>query len=333
MKHLLLFSTLLCAAAGSAVAQPIFTQQNFSGMIGDTYVVHDFPSATEEPGANGANQTWNFAGIGQGMTQTIEITDPADTPMGADYPTATFAGVIGGSQYIFMRIDNSGLYTVGAAMPGGIDLQYSNVRTEMVFPITFGHSFSDHSTYTSTVGGLTMNTEADITITADGYGSITTPSGTFSNALRLHAVENSISTMDVGGGGEVEIVSETESYLWMVSGVPLPVFSHITVTSQGQAPSTSLRYMSGITTDVSEAPEVEVTIYPNPAIEYLKIEAPEVSGQMTVDVMDVKGALVTSYTGAANTIAEIGVGHLENGIYFVHVTTEEGFIVKKITKL
>jgi hypothetical protein len=76
-----------------------------------------------------------------------------------------------------------------------------------------------------------------------------------------------------------------------------------------------------------------VTLYPNPAKEYVDIR---IDGELNVtgmEVYDVYGKLINT-VGVCDTPVQtrINVSNLANGMYFVRVTTEAGVVTKSFVK-
>ena len=77
--------------------------------------------------------------------------------------------------------------------------------------------------------------------------------------------------------------------------------------------------------------ENSVTLYPNPACEYVDIR---IDGDVNVTVMevyDVYGKLINTVAVVDNP-TRINVNGLADGMYFVRVTTEEGVVTKTFVK-
>ena len=76
-----------------------------------------------------------------------------------------------------------------------------------------------------------------------------------------------------------------------------------------------------------------MTLYPNPAKEYVDIR---VDGDVNVtgmEVYDVYGKVVRTVVGANNnTSIRINVSDLSAGMYLVRVTTEQGVVTKRFVK-
>ena len=78
-------------------------------------------------------------------------------------------------------------------------------------------------------------------------------------------------------------------------------------------------------TDVNEALNSQVTVFPNPTDGVLNIEA---EGMLRVTVMNVIGQTITE--AAAQDKVEINLSHCESGIYIVQVETNNGTVVRKV---
>lgn len=78
--------------------------------------------------------------------------------------------------------------------------------------------------------------------------------------------------------------------------------------------------------DVAEIDDEEISVYPNPANDYIRVETMCTSYVQRVDIYDVTGKLIIS---SAET--EINVLELKSGMYFVNILTEKGVVTKKVT--
>ena len=76
---------------------------------------------------------------------------------------------------------------------------------------------------------------------------------------------------------------------------------------------------------VIENDDMTVSVYPNPAHDYIHIETMCTLSVQRVDLYNVTGQLIIS-----STENEINVSELESGIYFVNILTENGLSTKKI---
>ena len=74
-----------------------------------------------------------------------------------------------------------------------------------------------------------------------------------------------------------------------------------------------------------------VSLYPNPAKEYVDIRVDGDLNVKTMEVFDVYGKLINTVIVTENP-TRINVSGLANGMYFVRVTTEEGMVTKTFVK-
>ena len=85
------------------------------------------------------------------------------------------------------------------------------------------------------------------------------------------------------------------------------------------------------TTNLNSYLENNVTLYPNPAKEFVDVR---IDGDLNVtgmEVYDVYGKLINTINVIDNT-THINVSGLANGMYFVRVTTEQGMVTKRFVK-
>jgi hypothetical protein len=77
--------------------------------------------------------------------------------------------------------------------------------------------------------------------------------------------------------------------------------------------------------------ENSVSLYPNPAREYVDIRIDGDVNVTAMEVYDVYGKLVNTVTVVENP-TRINVSSLADGMYFVRVTTEAGAVTKTFVK-
>lgn len=162
------------------LAQP--TTHSVMPAIGTAYSFNTVTGAiTHAPGGSG--QVWNFNPIANSVTLTYSIIPLAATTASdqSTFPTANYFRLKSlGSMTVgldFLHIQNDRLIELGERGSGG---NY-NIKPVPYTTYTFGMNVgSTHvSTYTTGAGTTTR------TVKCDGTGTITTPFGTFNNALRL----------------------------------------------------------------------------------------------------------------------------------------------------
>ncbi len=82
--------------------------------------------------------------------------------------------------------------------------------------------------------------------------------------------------------------------------------------------------------NVSFLNDTKFSLYPNPTKDNVKIETQLEVAQ--VDVIDLTGR-VRQMTKSSQSIKEIDLSNLPSGTYLIKMTTNDGFIVNKVTKL
>ena len=84
------------------------------------------------------------------------------------------------------------------------------------------------------------------------------------------------------------------------------------------------------TTGIDSYLSNSITLYPNPANDYINVQSSRVNVQ-SIEVIDVYGKVINTVNVTDNP-ARINVSGLANGMYFVRVTTDEGVATKTFVK-
>ena len=222
-----------------AMGQITLTRSDFVS-AGDQIKLLSANVGTHQPGPAGANQTWDFSSLvddGQPVDVAL-VKNAAQTPYAQQFVGANLAifsqdGSDEGYSYYFMDDSEFVLYGVAAnSTEGELIAVYDNVQLEMEFPFSYGDTTSDtfHATFTSQ--GVQVERTGTNETTADGYGTLIIPQGTYSNALRF---KTTMTTQDVAMGFPINTTVVT--YSWMVKNGkwPLLIYSIITTEILGQA--------------------------------------------------------------------------------------------------
>lgn len=338
-----LFVLLLVGGLFPLMAQqsPTLTHAyNPNPQPGTTMTITRVNTGAITQGASGAGITWNFASLSSFNVKTGTFVLPNATPHAAAFPGATTAvvytpGIEYGSftaNYEFFTINNTGLTKNGfvnnASTP--IAVNYSDPKTLMPYPFTYGNSHIDNFTANYSSGPNSVTEAGNFTVTADGYGSLVLPYGAINNVLRVRIVENF--TQTIAGFPPFEYVVET--YAWFHPRLAYPIFSIISETVNGSPqPSVIARYIQipnfddSIPDIVSISPQsaLQTTqLYPNPVRHTAQLRftltqsAPVVaelynlSGKMVAEV-------VNSYLPAGSHSAAIAAHQLPKGLYVLHL--------------
>jgi len=215
---------LFCLSIGIHVfAQPTIDGVNPS--FGDIFQLGVLETAPD-PGSAGENITWDFSNLNNGSLFEYEILDPDESPGNELFPNANFATSVSNVEileplYFFYQIDNSqwsdwGSYTSMDEFT--IAVVMDNPQTAYNFPITYGSVGSDM--YSGEVQGF-FNSDftGSSEYTADGYGELILPDGTYSNVLRLSMTRTQENEPIAGQS----LSSVSTIHAWISAEIPFPL--------------------------------------------------------------------------------------------------------------
>ena len=332
-KNLLSFLTLNFVLIGTAViAQPTLTATGTNPVIGDSQTFTTTPYFS--PGSAGAGQTWNFGTLtGTAGTRATAVT-VASTPNAASYPAANLAINQGGGSYSYQKTSSSAYQNYGS-VSGATVITYSNPEDFLRFPFTYNNSYVDNFAATFNSGGYNFFRRGTTTVTADAYGTLTTPLGTFSNVTRIHFVQ---AYQDSTNFGVPYIITyNNDEYFWYVNGTRTSLAATFTFTSSATGtPTTGGAFLSATSVGVNdvEALASNVNLYPNPAVNAITIDfnLPE-NKNVTATLYNAVGQQVqdaASLSGIQGTNAvTFDISTLPQGIYYAQITVEGSIAATK----
>lgn len=293
MKKILLFIAVACSV--NAFAQPILTSGSNVPLPGSSFQILG-ALAISGTGGPGANQTWDFSNNSFSILDTLIVINPSASPFASTYPSATYSYTFA-STYTYLQASAGKMEALayGITAPGSGNDFSPNPRTLTPFPF----NFSDIATDTwQAVGGNTNN----VTLTYDGYGTLITPAGTYSNVVRIKE--------DYG--------NNAIDYQWY----QLNPFMNILAYSNNQ---NFLYHSKAIgVTGVAETISLGMTVnvYPIPAGKSINFELPGFleASSTQLNIYELTGKLVKNvHINSKNTIVNVEV--IEPGIYFYSIQT------------
>lgn len=316
-KNLLsLFSACVMTSVG-LVAQPTLTSSGISATIGEVLSIAN-STVTASPGNSGANQTWNLSSL-TGTASSNTVVSVSSTPNGASFPNANIA-LQGSGYYAYYKTSSTAWQNYGSS--SSVVMAYSNPEDFMHFPFTYNNTYTDTwaTTFTNT---YTFYRTGSTTVTADGYGTVTTPAGTFTNALRVHFVQNYQDSAYIGV--PYIITYQNDEYMWYVNGNHLPLATVYTLTSNG-SPSSGGSYMTNAVNGISshDATINSCKLFPNPATDQASLsldlnEARLVQVELFNALGTNVGPVIKEVGSAGHNNIPINLGNLPEGIYFAQV--------------
>ncbi len=336
--HKKVLHTLFFALSSLAVSAQIPTLTSTSNpQIGDWQLVYTTDSFNIS--STGAAVTWDYSTLPLNATDTSYADACSASPYCSDFPGTTIYGHSqGSSNYIYYNTSSTACSVVGAY---GTDvIPYSNYEDFLRYPFTYSSSYVDTFGATFVGGAETFNRGGTITVTADGYGTLILPNGTYTNALRIHRTESYADSIM----GTVFSSYLSEIYTWYVPNARQVLLSQTTFSIDGMPTPTTAFYTnqtpgsipSGIST--IQAEPLTFQLYPNPVRDELNIDFNmEQAGQVYISLLDIVGREVAIIS---NSNFNNGKQHLsyattalDKGVYIVKIQTANLTAVKKIELL
>jgi hypothetical protein len=315
-----LLALLNLSLVTTVIAQsPVLTAANSNPFIGESFTGNGINYTN--PGSGGVNQTWNFSSLTSSSTQTDIIVDATTTTNASSFPNASFATyTASNSFYNYFSATSSALSIEGYVYgpPSNLIIPYSDPQIVLTYPFSMGSTFIDNYSGTYTSGPNTIIRTGVDTVTADGYGTLILPNGTFTNALRVLVIDNYADTTSLGAPYALFTMT---TYNWYIPGTHYQVMSLSTLTSNGGPPLAQFgTYLdaNSIGTSVNDLSDADVNLYPNPASEKLFVQS---KGNIkSLKCIDFSGQTVE----LKNENNSIDISGLSNGIYFLDIIMENG---------
>lgn len=318
-KNLLSFLTAIALTSSVIVAQPTLTATGINPVIGDAYSLKYGSSASQ--GSAGANQTWTVIPATTNTVINYVTSSVGSTPNGASFSQSNFS-FNGSGSYGYYNTSASALANCGQTA-GGVVMSYSNTEELLHFPFNMGNTYTDTWAVNFT-NGVSFARTGTTTVTYDGYGTITLATGTYSNAVRVHFQQT---YSDAYSGGTINYTND--QYMWYLNGNHMPIAVTYTLTNSISGSSSATIILANIAVSVQEYSKLfsNIITFPNPANDEINLKATDNIAVSTVEIMDIAGKVV--YTQAVsglttNETIHINTSDLNNGIYFVKLTTETG---------
>ena len=314
--------TLLLLFAGFnaiiVLAQPTLTASGTNPVIGDVVTMYD--GSYVSPGNAGANQTWDLSSMSGTTASTYTAVAASSTPMGSSFPGSTIC-LVSDTTYSYYNATSSVFQFSGVTTPSFL-LSYSNPEDYLRFPCTYNSSFTDTWAVTFS-SSLTFYRKGSSIVTADGYGTLKTPAGTYTNAMRIHTVQTYKDSAYVSGVPFI-ITYKDDEYCWYVEGTRYPIATLFSLSSDAYPTEQGATYV-GLPLSIND-PEVLSTfeVFPNPVSSdlHLGIELKE-NQALEIQLFNATGALVqvpiNKNAKAGHNEYKVHVGDLAGGIYFVRI--------------
>lgn len=327
MKRIYLLSMGLLSMGAVHAQITINSTDNFPN-IGDNYGFYSIQNPTLNVTNDGANQTWDLSGLGQGSLMSFAYDIPSAGVDAANYPGANLLEDVDGSENYFLK-DATEVSFVGNYISGVLRHTYTDDREILKFPMTYNTQFNEtfSGTLTGIVTGQSFLREGTISILGSGYGDLILPYTTVNNALKVTIVTN---YSDDFMGTIIANYSDTMRF-WF-SGTNNTYLASVSVaTMNGSLTDYRASYLQesdfilSTNSDITE--HMEMSFYPNPANNLITLTHIENVEQLTI--LDMKGVVVQTETVISEN-QTVDISNLPKGLYFIQYYSENKVIIKKL---
>lgn len=230
--------------------------------------------------------------------------------------------------YTFYNNDEDSYRATGFGVTvTGLPISVPNEGNEVLysFPMEYGNTISSDFETTLEVPGLyTWIQTGTRSAEVDGWGTLTTPLGTF-NVLRQVALREAsdstyIDLLELGTN--IPRLPE-RTYSWVAEGMQAPVLEITTQEIFGTETVTAIRYQDVIQEEeipdsVTEWPALDLQVYPNPSSGIVHVQATS-NSPISLVVYNTAGQQVhRTQMGAGEAL---DLSHLPAGTYMIHATS------------
>jgi hypothetical protein len=328
LKKIYLFSLILVST--SFVSQTLYSPSiPASGVTYPVSVKSDTTSFSQQG-------PWDFSSTSTTSTENIRILPISTSPIASNYPNASHVKYEGGEQF-FIGFD-SNAYTFHGEVTV-LTSSYSSPLTIHPYPFSKGDIHTDSKLnipFTVPGGPPFLERNDQVVSRALDTGVVTMPDGTIhNNALLVRSTR----TFTDRQTGSPPCITTLDQYHWWIMGYAIPVVQISTLSQAGACPPSipvkrSKFLIGNPFANVENINDVKINIFPNPTSGLLNIEFDNVDNKFSsISVLNVLGDKIYNDNLENETIrysSQIDVSSYSNGIYFVRLTTKDGFVTKKI---
>ena len=350
------FLFFACFVPICSIGQITLVQADFADG-GDAVIMSLATDLAIDYASTGADWTWDFSSLVAESQENREFLSMSNAPFIVDLVYGSFAPSAYQASY-FMENDDIPLDLAGNLLPVSITniYQYSKVSSSKVQSLGFALSINGidvpyksdtietryelplmyQDTYTSNgYTNIDANPIQDFiwrqyrtrSSEVDGWGSITTPYGTFQSLRIKHTIQeiDSIYLNLFGVSTWIPIpVPDSYIYEWWTNGEKDAVLRIETSNLIGAEVVSNIEFRDTFNPDltISEQEEVAVHIYPNPASDELYIQGFDLNTRYSV--LDHSGSFVSN--GVLNASGSISIEELCRGSYMLFLHAKDKIV-------
>lgn len=365
MKPINVFAAFFLTANLSIAQTPITISTSDMPSSGDTirYSITNNIQG-QDPVLTGANYAWDYSALTPNSQRIDTFFSVTSTPFAYQlyfnnsfsYPTYKASYALRGPNLVMpaglpipisitdvfnYKKNSSAKYeNVGfGAKISGFPSSTRNIPidVEYEFPLNYSDSNFSNSKFLVVIPNLAAYGQAmDRETTVEGWGSLTTPIGTF-NVLKVKSVLTKVDTLYLDTLGGIPLTfprPEEIEYKWLANNMNTPVLKVITTAGV----VSSIEYQdTAIFVGIKENEFLNgLNIYPNPTKGIVTINFNAIAtGNILYSLKDVAGKTILDEKlnvshGQNNIIIDFAQHHISNGVYFVELQIKDQVIIQKI---
>jgi len=328
------------------IAQPTIGPEALV-QLGESVPTHFFNISEQEwnSGISGEDVEWDYSSLPVGPGCDYLAMDPAESPYFDSFPdsdvfflcTQEDGSGVASVQYTYYNIENNAFQLAGNVTISAGNPSYDSIFTVFTDPLdvgTFPYNYKDEtedtfsarvSTYTSTINIFAVQSGTS-THVVDSYGTLTTPAGTFPNAMRVKRTELAETVLP---GIPFPTFQESYRYTWYAEnekGVILNLDSLVTKDFSGNVVletfNGNYRMDPPTSTSTKTIAEVEWSVYST--ANQIEIQLTD-SKDYAITVYDMRGSVVqyTILEQSNNRQVLQLEGSVTDGIYYISLRHQQ----------
>jgi len=314
MKKILLLASVLSSV--TVLAQPTINSSDLKPEEGEKFIITS-SSTYLDVSAGGSNQTWDLSSLVAGTSANLRATIPNSSATQVD----TYENEEG---IICHTYTSTGVHLVKLSGVNAPTSQlFSDTKLILPLPLTSSSTATDTYSASATFQGITSGVNGDVSISVEGYGTVTTPFATFNNVLLVKTVD----TYNTTANGNINGANQVTSYAFYKAGMHQPVATMFK-SGPDNNPTYSSNFLSSYSLGLEDLNNVVFAIAPNPAFDGFKVQGDYTIESVTMFDINSK-AVAVQFDTASNYV---DISNLNAGVYQLHVKSAVGTSVQKIVK-
>jgi hypothetical protein len=279
------------------------------------------------PGNSGQNITYDFSNLKLKQDHILSIVQANDN----NFPGATLAVKEGIASKFYKFSSAKEEYFGTALSDGSLNIIYSEPETKLIFPFSYSNTFNDAFKATQTYTSYIFKISGTTVVTADGYGTLIIPSGSFTNVLRI---KRSLTMVDSIYMGEtyagVKTIKQTE-YEWYANDSKYPI---MTLVQNDKGVTSSVYYSKTQPTAINElySPDNDFSVQVTGNLLLVSGNMQDNSGINNIRIYTSEGRLISEKVFSGKEVF-INLPDSYKGIIFLRLLSGKTAITKKYMKV